>query len=84
MLKIVSLSIFAASPRTEASGKRGGHPSNRAPPTPDAPESIAVPADALEQSRNPSSTASNDEGYTKGLNSVELQLVLVSKPDAAR
>ena len=57
-----SLSMFAVSPRTEASGKRGGHSSNRAPPTPDAPESIAVPADALEQSRNPSSTTSNDGG----------------------
>ena len=54
--------MFAVSPRTEASGKRGGHPSNRAPPTPDAPESIAAPADALEQSRNPSSAASNDGG----------------------
>ena len=60
--KFVSLSMFPSSPRTEASGKRGGHPSNRAPPTPDAPESIAVPADALEQSRNPSSTTSNDGG----------------------
>ena len=54
--------MFPSSPRTVASGKRGGHPSNRAPPTPDAPESIAVPADALEQSRNPSSTTSNDGG----------------------
>ena len=54
--------MFPSSPRTEASGKRGGHPSNRAPPTPDAPESIAVPADALEQPRNPSSTTSNDGG----------------------
>ena len=60
--KINSLTMFSASPRTEASGKRGGHPSNRAPPTPDAPESIAAPADALEQSRNPSSAASNDGG----------------------
>ena len=57
--------MFPSSPRTVASGKRGGHPSNRAPPTPDAPdtpESIAAPADALEQSRNPSSAASNDGG----------------------
>ena len=27
--------MFSSSPRTVASGKRGGHPSNRAPPTPD-------------------------------------------------
>ena len=30
--KINSLTMFSASPRTEASGKRAGHPSNRASP----------------------------------------------------
>ena len=55
--------MFLLSPRTAvASGKGGGHPSNRAPPTPNAPESIAVPADALEQPRNPSS-ATSDGGH---------------------
>ena len=34
--------MFSSSPRTVASGKRGGHPSNRAPPTPDADGLAAV------------------------------------------
>ena len=38
--------MFSFSPRTVASGKGGGHPYNRAPPTPDADFPVLEPPSA--------------------------------------